>query len=152
MSSSITAVSNLASDWLTSAWSDIQANSSNSTGNPLLDELDPNSGSSSSGFTDSDFVTLSDTLSGLSTSQVQGMAQIAAQEALDRIQKEAADKTAANDAASSDAANPVWQNAPLPTSVSAGDSTIDLSGNTLTLPNGTTIDLTTGMPTLDITV
>ena len=83
---------------------------------------------------------LSDAMLGQST----GSGDLAAKTAVKRLQSAAKAKVEANQRAAF-ANRSVYTNKPAATAVKAGDSTIDLTGNTLTLGDGTQIDLKTGL-------
>ena len=94
-----------------------------------------------------------DTISSLGSAtanQIQGIGDLTAKAALKRIQKETVAKVEANQKAASKYS--VWNNKPPATSVTAGESVIDLTGNTLTLSDGTQIDLKTGLKVSDANV
>ncbi len=109
---------------------------------------------------------LVDTLSSVSSGQSQGLAQIAAQRAIDRMNEEAKQKAA--DAASqlSDSTDPnsllpVDNN--IPSTINStfsvinstrldGGSNIDLNAGTITMKDGTVYDLNTGTKRINVTV
>ena len=80
-----------------------------------------------------------------SNDQMTGAGEFAAKTALKRLEDAAAAKEHENqlDAAKNFS---VWKNEPLPTSFNAGDTTVDLASDTLTLSDGTVLDLKTGKP------
>jgi hypothetical protein len=84
----------------------------------------------------------------LSTDQSTRAGDIAAKRALARIQAETAAKVAENQkAAELDASREVvWKNKPATTSVTAGNARINLEAGTVTMSNGTTINVKTGLP------
>jgi hypothetical protein len=87
--------------------------------------------------------------------QTQGLANIAAQRALDRINAETKAKAAATstDSSNSDTVIPSPKNSVFSVTSSTtldGGSQIDLNSNTLTLPDGTVVDLTTGTKKVDV--
>ncbi len=91
-----------------------------------------------------------DTIASLGTatsSQILGTGDLAAKAAVKRIQNETNAKIEANQKAANKYS--VWTNKPPANSVTAGDSTIDFLGNTVTLSDGTQIDLKTGLKVAD---
>ncbi|HVX99255.1 MAG TPA: hypothetical protein VHA55_05635 [Pseudorhodoplanes sp.] len=97
------------------------------------------------------------TINDVMTNSSQGLAQIAAQRAVDRINAETKAKT---EQASSDTGTaddniiPSTMNSTFSVTDSTrldGGSQVDLNANTLTLPNGTVIDLDTGLKKIDVT-
>ena len=105
----------------------------------------------------SSFADFSSTFSDAAVSQAQGLSNIAAQRALDRIKAETQAKLAENSASNSSGSDtlvPPPKNSVFSTESSTtldGGSQIDLKSNTLTLPDGTKIDLTTGLEKVDVT-
>jgi hypothetical protein len=92
-------------------------------------------------------------LSDAAINQTQGLANIAAQRALDRINAEAKAKAAKQSASSSDTVVPPPKNSVFSVNGSTtldGGSQINLDSNTLSLPDGTVIDLTTGTKKVDV--
>ena len=90
----------------------------------------------------------SNTLASLGADQITASGDLAARIALKRIQDATAAKVAKNQA--DEAKNrSVYTNKPPATSVKAGDTTIDLTGNTIRLSNGTMLDIKTGRPAGD---
>jgi hypothetical protein len=94
-------------------------------------------------------------LSNAAVNQIQGYANIAAQRALDRINAE----TEAKKAEQSPGIDDIVIDAPKSSVFNLDSSTtlsgglqIDLDNNTLTLPDGTVIDLTTGLEKVDVVV
>ena len=88
--SSIAAATNTL-DWLSGAWSTIQGSSG--SGNAILDAASGTSASASSGgFSDSDFNALSGTLTAVAQNYVQEKNILVAQQAVTRVQNEAAAK------------------------------------------------------------
>jgi hypothetical protein len=83
-------------------------------------------------------------LSDAGLNKVQGAGELAAQAALKRIAAETEAKFQKMERDRSLAEIEIWKNPEPKTSIKVGDSTIDLSGDTLTLSNGTRIDLKTG--------
>ena len=106
------------------------------------------------------------TLSSLSTNESQGLAQISAQEAIDRMNAEAKQKAA--DAANqtsdqTDQTSSVNPDNTIPSTINStfsvtnatrldGGSEVDLNANTITMKDGTVYDLNTGMKKVDLTV
>jgi len=70
---------------------------------------------------------------------------IAAKKALARIQAETDAKLKENQREEESKSFSVWKNKPPPKQVTAGDSSIDMANNTLTLSDGTQIDIKTGV-------
>jgi hypothetical protein len=79
------------------------------------------------------------------SSQVTSGGDLAAKKALTRIQAEAAAKIQENQREEESKSFSVWKNAAPPKQVTAGDSKIDMVNNTLTLSDGTLIDIKTGV-------
>ena len=90
--------------------------------------------------------TIRQNLTTASSSRITGTVDIAIQVAIDRVHAESDAKARA--AANLKTAAPIKE---LPTAVYAGDSTINLKNNIITLFNGTRVDLRTGAQ-LDIVV
>jgi hypothetical protein len=84
-------------------------------------------------------------ITGASNDLMTGAGELAAKTALKRLEDEAAAKQQQSqlDAAKNFS---VWKNEPLPTTFNAGETTVDLALDTLTLSDGTVIDLKTGKP------
>ena len=93
---------------------------------------------------------VSSTLSSTWSSQITRSGDLAAKAALARIQAETKAKVKAKQAAADAASSSVWKNKAPPTEVSAGNSKIDLSNNTLTLGDGTVIDIKTGVKKVNL--
>jgi hypothetical protein len=91
-------------------------------------------------------------LSSLTTDQAFRAGDIAAKRALARIHAETAAKMAENQRAAELEAGreSVWKNKPQPVSVQAGNTSIDLNSGTITLSNGTRLNIKTGLPAGDI--
>jgi sRNA-binding protein len=97
--------------------------------------------------------TTEDAINSLGTAtanRIQGAGDLAAKAAIKRIRNEAKAKAEASQKAANKFS--VWKNRTPATSVKAGDATVDLSGDTLTLSNGTQIDLKTGLKVSDANV
>jgi hypothetical protein len=109
---------------------------------------------------------LSDKLSTAATDQISGLANLAAQAALDRINAAVKAKAAQAQSSSTDTTLSNFPSDPNPNSVNlpdgstiqvdtstylAGGSKINLAAGTLTLPDGTVIDAKTGAKKVDVT-
>jgi hypothetical protein len=70
--------------------------------------------------------------------------------ALARIQAETAAKTRENEAKAESNSFSVWKNKAPAKEVTAGDTKIDLKNNTLTLSDGTRIDIKTGVKKVNL--
>jgi hypothetical protein len=87
--------------------------------------------------------------------QAQGLANIAAQRALDRINAETKAKAKATSASTDDIVISAPKNSVFSIdskTTLGGGSKIDLKSNTLTLPDGTVIDLKTGLKKVNVVV
>jgi len=96
---------------------------------------------------------LTSNLSDAVINQTQGLSDIAAQRALDRINAEAKAKAAKASASSSDTVIPSTKNSVFSVDTKttlSGGAKIDLKSNTLTLPDGTIYDLTTGLKKVNL--
>ncbi len=96
--------------------------------------------------------TLSNTLAMLesvASDKAYGVGELAAKRAMQRIAAEAKvrQEQAQRLASQDDTNNLIWRNKSQPTSVEAGNTKIDLSGDTITLSDGTRLDITSGRPT-----
>jgi hypothetical protein len=78
--------------------------------------------------------------------QMTGAGDLAAKAALKRIEKEAEAKLDKARAEASAKEISIWKNKAAPSSVTEGGTTVDLAGDTVTLSDGTTINLKTGKP------
>jgi hypothetical protein len=79
------------------------------------------------------------------SSNITAGGNLAAEAALKRVREQTTAKLKANQDAASLAEIPIYQNKTPPSYVKVGDSSIDLSSNTLTLKDGTQIDIKTGV-------
>lgn len=101
------------------------------------------------------FEAFSNSLSTVATNQIQGLANIAAQRALDRINAETKAKQAENRPSTEEIviSPPKRSVFSIDSSTTLdGGSKINLSSNTLTLSDGTIIDLTTGLKKVNVVV
>lgn len=99
------------------------------------------------------FEAFTNSLSAVATNQIQGLANIAAQRALDRINAEVKAKQAENRPSTEDIVISPPKRSVFSVSSSTtlgGGSKINLSSNTLTLSDGTIIELTTGLKKVNI--
>ncbi len=85
------------------------------------------------------------------SNQVLGIGNIVAKVAAQRVENEAKVKAATSQRLATSSWT-VWDNKPLETKFDVGGSSIDLASNTLTLSDGTVIDLTTGLKKINLTV
>jgi hypothetical protein len=88
---------------------------------------------------------LTSTFSSANDSAMLGAGDLAAKAAIHRLNQAAVDKVKQNQMDAAKNAS-VWKNAPAKTSVSSGDVTVDFSGDTIKLSNGTMLNIKTGKP------
>lgn len=128
-------------DWLTGVWSIIQADTSSST---------TSNGQLGTGTSVVDVNAVAGALAGIAQNQVTSEGDIVARVAAARIQAETAAKAKSQAALAT--SPPTIPKPVFPSSVTTDNNTkIDLSKNTMTLSNGTVINVTTGTK-VDLTV
>jgi hypothetical protein len=91
---------------------------------------------------------LSSAFSSANDSAMLGAGDLAAKAAIHRLNQAAVDKVKQNQMDAAKNAS-VWKNAPAKTAVSSGDVTVDFTGDTIKLSNGTMLNIKTGKPAGD---